>query len=182
MKWPSIEELNDLDMSDIVSRADSTCETSIYIDKKAGEEHYRLLKWISGQYFDKNLIEVGVYRGFSGLSLCQNCNNNVIGFDIINSIKCKVFPNYFLLIDDYKNYRFVFETSPFIFFDAAHDGKCEHEFFNWIISTKFKGLIIFDDIHLNEEMKEFWHIITRYYHHQDISHIGHHSGTGAIWI
>ena len=53
-------------------------------------------------------------------------------------------------------------------------------FYDWLIKINYKGLLLFDDIHLNNEMRTFWNNII--HKKEDISHIGHITGTGVVWM
>ena len=64
------------------------------------------------------------------------------------------------------------------FWDTFHNGDFETEFVNYLTEIKYKGLVLFDDIHLNKEMQDFWDglKLEKY----DITEIGHFSGTGLV--
>ncbi len=59
------------------------------------------------------------------------------------------------------------ETQPF-----------EYEFLNVLRQNDWKGLLVLDDIHYNDEMKRFWESIpvAKY----DLTDVGHASGTGIV--
>ena len=65
-------------------------------------------------------------------------------------------------------------------YDTNHDGVHEKLFYEWLIRINYSGIILFDDIHLNREMKYFWESIK--HKKEDITHIGHFSGTGVVWM
>ena len=64
--------------------------------------------------------------------------------------------------------------------DTDHNGIHEKLFYDWLIKINYKGLLLFDDIHLNNEMRTFWNNII--HKKEDISHIGHITGTGVVWM
>ena len=47
-------------------------------------------------------------------------------------------------------------------------------------NNNFKFITIWDDIHLNEEMKIFWHGVGQ--NKMDVSDYGHITGTGIIFF
>ncbi len=73
-------------------------------------------------------------------------------------------------------------TSDLIFMDAGDHLNMTYELFliSFLKKENYKGIIIFDDIKLNDDMKKVWGTLEGE-NIFDISHIGHWSGTG-IWI
>jgi hypothetical protein len=59
-----------------------------------------------------------------------------------------------------------------------HDGVKEKLFYDIIKNSKFNGITIWDDIHLNYGMNTFWNNIDG--KKIDLTHIGHATGTGII--
>ena len=60
-------------------------------------------------------------------------------------------------------------------------GDWEIEVFNMLQAVGFQGVLICDDIHLNQGMRDFWAVVRAsgipYY---DVSFIGHATGTGLV--
>lgn len=180
MKWPSIEELNRIDMWEVLNRTPDGDEFKVYINEPAGMEHYRLLVWLSYQFNNRSLVEVGVYKGLSGCALSHNSCNSVTGFDVIDNISCDLPGNYTYIVGDILLNKRLIKQSPFVMYDTDHDGIHEKLFYDWLISINYTGLILFDDIHLNSEMKYFWENIK--HKKEDISYLGHITGTGVVWM
>lgn len=153
-----------------------TCKN--FFTEKEGREHYSFLSRVSQEYNHTTLYDIGTYRGLSALALSSNSTNKVISYDI----------GYFVEIMRPENVEFRignFYTdsellkSPLIMFDIdPHNGKDEREFVNYLEQNSYKGVVIFDDIYLNDSMKEFWNSIQQEKH--DYTHIGHWSGTGVV--
>ena len=61
-----------------------------------------------------------------------------------------------------------------------HTGTIERIFLDHIKAVGFKGILILDDIHLNNEMMSFWDDITDTKF--NITSIGHCTGTGVVDI
>jgi hypothetical protein len=61
-----------------------------------------------------------------------------------------------------------------------HDGFQEKDFLQKLIERNYQGIVVVDDIHLNIEMKQFWDNIPLNIKKVDVTHLGHHSGTGII--
>lgn len=170
------------------------CDAYIhFFKKKSGEAHYRLLSYLSTQFNNIDIIDIGTNKGSSALALNYNKNNKIYSFDlkercffIEEGQKSQVVPgrNYFyhpnvnFIVGNFLNFKDIILESPLILYDTNHNGVLENEFFNFLISNNYKGLVIFDDIHLNNEMKEFWNNIT--YHKYDLTKYGNQTGTGLI--
>lgn len=152
-----------------------------YFQDPAGREHYRLLAWLSVFCDIKKIVEVGTHEGLSALALSADPNANVITYDIVSN---------FISPEIRKKSNIQFRTglahedptdilaADLIFFDAAHDGVYEKEFYQFLVDSKYKGVLLLDDIHLNEPMANFWNLINL--PKQDVTSIGHCSGTGIV--
>lgn len=183
MDWPSEKELNEIDMSGILNNMpENEIEWKNYVNSKAGQEHYRLLRWLSDNFTKSEIVEIGVYKGCSGLALSSNVFKKVTGFDLVKNIVCNTSQNYNFILDDYRNHPEIIKKSNLIFYDTDHNGVLEREFIEYIKNIKFSGMVIFDDIYLNEEMKSFWKELTCTYPCTDLTRIGHCTGTGVIWV
>ena len=163
-----------------------------------GKEHYFFLASLSSQFTNKKIIELGTHNGRSALALGFNELCTVYTYDIEN-----------LLINEmnhYKNVKFslnnLFDpivreknkehilSADLIFIDIdPHEGVMELEMFNWLKNNNYKGLILFDDIHLgqghmgvntgNSMQKTLWNNIEDKYK-IDLTSVGHWSGTGLV--
>ena len=69
-------------------------------------------------------------------------------------------------------------SCTYILLDTNHDGTFEKAFYEYLIEIDYKGILLLDDIKLNPEMIDFWNGITK--EKQDISEIGHITGTGLV--
>lgn len=183
MYLPNEKELNELDMSGILSRMpENETEWRDYVNSPAGREHYRLLNWFSSLIKNEELVEIGVYKGCSGLALSQNVSNKVTGFDLLNNVTCSMPSNYNLIIDDYRSYPDKIKKASLILYDTNHDGVLETQFINFIKEIKYKGMILFDDIFLNDEMINFWKEMNCNFPCMNLTKLGHCTGTGIAWV
>ena len=72
-----------------------------------------------------------------------------------------------------------FKDAPFIFIDVdPHDGVQERVMIQKLKDVGFKGVLMLDDIRLNQEMFHFWNEINL--PKIDVSLAGHYSGTGIV--
>jgi hypothetical protein len=84
---------------------------------------------------------------------------------------------------EYKIGDFRFDSellaSPFIFIDVdPHDGIQEKAFHEFFLTVRYKGITLWDDIHLTPVMEQWWNSIES--HKVDLTKLGHASGTGMI--
>lgn len=167
-------ELDDIDMSFINRWLDPT--HTGYMHSNSGREHYRLLTYISSLYSNDIIFDIGTNECRSAVCLSKNIQNKVISYDIVQVLpKNPILSNVDFLLGDSTTDKHIL-TSPFIFIDVDHDGVYEEKFLNFIKQSKWSGLLLLDDIHLNESMKKIWQSIeTEKY---DLTSKGHWSGTG----
>ena len=169
------EELNQINLSKYLKSTDDLGFPKSWFYMDAGLEHYRLLAFISKLYNGVNLLDIGSYQGSSASALSFNKKNKVISYDIeqqpeIADIKI---PNIEFIKGDVLMHEI---TASFIMLDTYHDGEFEQEFADHLLKINYKGLVMFDDIHLNNEMSNFWNGLKN--EKYDITEIGHHTGTG----
>lgn len=159
-----------------------------------GHEHYKLLSYLSTQFNDCDIFDIGTHRGTSALALSVNKNNRVYSFDIENRVSSldnspRSIKNIEFVICNLfeENERLGWQdkllNSPLIFLDIdPHDGFLEYEFYKYLVSVNYKGIIVFDDIHYFPKMREnFWSKV-REEHKMDLTKFGHWSGTGLVNI
>jgi hypothetical protein len=151
-----------------------------FFESESGLEHYRLLIYISTLLDNSTIYDIGTHRCYSSIALSFNKTNKVISYDVIKQI-----PSYPIK----SNIKYCLgniidkedlNNSSLIFLDVNHDGIFENKFYNHLHDINWKGLLILDDINLNDDMKLFWNnIIEEKY---DITKIGHWSGTGIVYF
>jgi hypothetical protein len=175
------EQLNNISLDELSSLIIED-EFRNYFLGKPGEEHYTLLAHFSTLFNNATLLDVGTYKGCSALALSYNDKNQVVSFDVREGLKrlYSLPSNVKFMLEDITDDKFndLILSSPFILLDTDHDGPFEHKFYNHLKSLSYKGILMLDDIYLNEPMKTFWDNITE--EKIDLSHIGHHSGTGLV--
>lgn len=149
-----------------------------YFHMESGKEHYRLLMYISTLYNNDVIFDVGTNKCMSALALSYNKLNKVKTFDIVKLLpkNPEVENIEYILGDSTKDSNL--NKCSVIFLDVDHDGLYEDIFYEHLKSINWKGILILDDIHLNDPMKKFWNRITE--RKYDITNIGHWSGTGLV--
>jgi hypothetical protein len=172
----SNQKLNQIDTSFINNY--ELYHNTYYFNGESGKEHYRLLMYISSLYLNQILFDIGTNKCMSALALSYNQFNKIKTFDIVsilpeNPKRSNIEYN---LGDSTKDSDI--KNTPFIFLDVNHDGIYENIIYDFLKSINWNGILMLDDIHLNNEMKNFWNSIE--YKKYDITNIGHWSGTGIV--
>ena len=133
-----------------------------------GEEHYKLLAYLSTCYHKTTIIDLGTDKGCSAMALSYNLSNRVISYDIVQRVSPINLPNIeFRVKDAPVEDRKELLSSPLILLDTAHDGIFEQRVYNALVEDGYQGLLLLDDICLNPVMQSFWPV-------------GHWSGTGLV--
>lgn len=179
MNKPTKEQVDSIDLSIFKDRLSEWRDLD-FINSEPGKEHYKLLAYISTQFDNVLFTEVGTLDGCGALALSYNPTNKVQTFDISHSgVYCKV--------DERVERKLVYDgfvreclKSPVIFYDTDHNGILERQFLLDLYANGYKGMIIFDDIYLNEPMEEFWNSLQA--KKEDWTDIGHWSGTGIVYL
>ena len=176
------EQLDNIDLFPYSQRINSL-EYQNYFMSKSGQEHYRLLAYISQKNNWVDILDVGTLKGCSALAFSVNMANKVRSFNVDNELDLNQLPsNAEFIIDNVLNekYRSVILGSKYIMLDTYHDGTFEKEFYDYLVSIDYKGYLLLDDIHLNFEMERFWGLIPK--EKYDITNIGHSTGTGVVYF
>lgn len=150
-----------------------------YYIQDAGSEHYKLLAFLSTFFEDCQLYDIGTHIGGSSIALAYNPKNFVVSYDIENYRQLNnPPPNIMYEIGDFRLDKEVLD-SPLIFIDTNHNGADEKEFHEFFLQNNYRGVVLWDDIHLNPEMKDFWNSVQT--PKLDLTGVGHGTGTGIIF-
>jgi len=148
-----------------------------HFHEPSGKEHYRLLMFVSSLFESEILFDVGTNTGVSALAL-SNSKNKIKTYDVVQLLdQNPPIENIEFILGDSTSDKDL-KHSPLIFLDVNHDGSYEDIFYNHLHNIKWKGILLLDDIHINEPMKNFWNNITE--EKYDITRLGHWSGTGLV--
>lgn len=169
---------NFIDEYDDKLKINSLNHDPFYFHLESGREHYRLLMYISTLYTNKILFDIGTNKCMSALALSFNKLNKIKTFDILRILpeNPQVDNIEYIIGDSISDVDI--KNSPFIFLDVDHDGPYEKKVYNFLRSINWKGLLLLDDINLNDPMKIFWsNVVEEKY---EITYKGHWSGTGLV--
>jgi SAM-dependent methyltransferase len=168
-----------VDLSALARHAANTEYCGYFLDREF-REHYRLLACLSQRYIHSILFDVGTLKGYSALALSYNAANRVVSYDLADYKQLNA-PESLTRIE-YRignvltDHRLL--SSPLILLDTYHDGEFEHLFYAHLKKHGYRGVLILDDIHLNDPMRSFWNSIDL--PKEDVTDIGHWSGTGLV--
>lgn len=172
--------LNKLDLSHNDYMLKNMSDFANYYHYPSGQEHYRLLSFISKLYNNETIYDIGTNNGCSAIALSENNSNVVKTYDIVDYKNPGAItkPNIIFYLENIVNNINVLNETRFIMLDTNHDGVFENIFYNKLKEIKYKGLLFLDDIHLNSDMKKFWsNILEEKY---DLTIKGHNTGSGLI--
>lgn len=142
----------------------------------AGKNHYYLLQDLcKGK---KLVFDVGTYKAASAIAM--STAKKVITFDIQKFGHALPDNVTQVVTGDFTAHTDVLKAEIILIDVDPHDGKQEKYFFDKLIEIGYKGMLIFDDIHLNKEMESFWKNIT--HPKEDVTEKGHYSGTGIVYL
>lgn len=143
-------------------------------------EPYQKYKELSMSKDNQTIIDIGSYRGFSALALSENKTNQVHTFDIGNYLEIELPDNLkFHQKGGLEISKGLIKKADIILLDVdPHDGIQEPIIFDYIIKSGFKGMLIIDDVNLNDKMKSFFDSIK---YEKELAD-WHHSGTGLVWV
>jgi hypothetical protein len=156
-----------------------------------GNQHYKLLSYLSTLFNGAIIIDIGTHRGSSALALSYNTANTVYTFDIMDKVvnqKIREKSNIAFSMDNLfeaagqEKWKDTLLAAPFIFLDVdPHNGTMEMDFYMYLNKIGYQGFVVCDDIWYFKEMRDnFWYKIpcARY----DLTHMGHWSGTGIFTL
>lgn len=171
-----------------VERYTTWHQNARYFSEAPGREHYRLLGHLASQLPAGSVVaDVGTYLGYSALALSAAPGvARVLSYDVHD---CMADAGGLPTAKDRELIELV--VSPGGCFDAMddicrcplivldvdpHDGVQERRFMAELERRGYRGVVVCDDINLNDEMRAFWRDVRQ--PKRDLTHAGHWSGTG----
>jgi len=174
----STQQINSSDISFFDQYSFNGHENKQYLYGSAGIEHYRFFVEISKIFNNTLIFDIGTYLGMSALAFSYNPTNKIKSYDVskaISDLPQRANIEY-KIGDAIKDLDLC--SASIIFLDVNHDGLYEREIFKHLKNMRWNGILILDDIYLNDEMTKFWKEIE--YKKYDLTHLGHWSGTGLV--
>lgn len=181
-----------------------------YASKAPGTEHYRLLHYLASLYPKSQMSELGTRYCTSAFALASEPSVTVNSFDLpgdtqflrnIEELKLTLKPDEYL--KHFPNIKFwktdvmndiaalkVVVSSKVVLLDTNHFPETqpfEYAFLKQMVHEGFSGLMLLDDINLNDEMKRLWKSCVSgdlftlgRWNAYDLTDVGHNSGTGLL--
>lgn len=170
---------------DFESTVDNVTEYKEYYEQMPGENHYRLLAYISSILPSGSLVyDIGTKWGTSAYALSYNKNVKVISYDISNpTVGLKTIPvNIEFKVGDFRTDENILDADVILIDVDPHDGITEKNFYDWFIESNYTGLTLWDDTQHPSAMlgmkTEFLDKIDKEVIH--LTSVGHITGTTAI--
>jgi len=151
-----------------------------------GNSPFKLYSYLSTLFDNKIILDIGTQYGNSALAFSYNEKNSVISYNIIDEGASVIKrDNITWKVMDFRNDETIdYDMVQVICIDVdPHDGKQEVEMIKFLKEKKWSGILLLDDIHKNTEMDNFWDSLDfPKSAKKDITHLGHSSGTGLIFM
>lgn len=185
-------EINDVDMNQILEFISWNPQYKEYMQKKPGEEVFKLLAYLSRQIAKVKPIpiisDIATHFGCTALALASYPSVQVTTYDIIDyipqggniktlanipTIKRKFMSGQLDIVNIAKSDLIMFDMEP-------HNGIEEMKFVKNLQKHGFKGLLVVGNINITEGMKSFWQSLPSELTKFNVTEIGHWAGTGII--
>lgn len=157
-------------------------ESGTYLNDRPGSQPYKLYAFLSTLFNDSVILDVGSQYGASALSLSYNQTNKVVSYDIVDFGVSEIKKsNIEWKVMDFRDDETIdYEKVKMIVIDVdPHDGIQEKEMIEFLMEKKWSGVLIFDDIHKDNSMNQFWDSLC-FENKIDVTHVAHVTGTGII--
>ncbi len=164
--------------TDVINALDlSSCKPrATYFSNPCGQEHYRLLCYLSTLFEDTLFIDIGTNEGDSALALGFG-HNYVVSFDLTKYSYSPI-PNCHYVIGDFRQYLNKVVNARIILYDIPHDDDSFPKLCHFLEKSKWNGFLILDDCQFDPKKRADWDAVTL--PKIDATKYGHFSGTGIV--
>lgn len=178
---PTTEDLNAINLTAKANLLNGHPDGK-YFTAPAGREHYRLLHWLGLKH--TTIAEFGTFRSLSALALSSPVNN-IHSYDVVEHepavwLYRLPFVQRHIYSGLLGEVNIDFDITSLIFLDTLHDGIFEKQIIDHLAAMQWRGILVADDIHWNNQMEHWWKNIDQ--RKEDWTDIGHWSGTGLIYF
>ena len=167
--------------TDVINAMDlSVCNPiAPYFFDFCGQEHYRLLCYLSTQFNDTLFVDIGTNSGDSALAMGFNQRNKVVSFDVI---RYNYYPisNCRYIIGDFRGFHTELLESRCMLYDIPHSGDMFVKWCRYLGYVKWDGFLILDDYTYDPVKARDWEKLGTRYTKINASKYGHCSGTGIV--
>jgi len=175
------QEVDKIDLTDR-ARFMRNDEYKGYLTAPAGQEHHKLLAFISTLCSGETIYDIGTNKGNSSISMSYNPDCKVISYDIEDFKELNEHPSNV----EYRLGDFTLDLeclkSPFILIDVAHNAIDEERFHQFFIANNYKGFVLWDDIYQVGELviTEWWAALSHpNIDKYDLTPVGHAPNLGT---
>ena len=184
-----------VDFADVAPHIEWNDSAKRFLVAEAGREPYRLIACLAAvlKDSDRAMVDIGTYMGTSALALALDAHQPVVTYDVFDWVASKAPPvaqtvktraNVTAKVMDCRTsseLNNVLKTAPLIVLDIdPHDGIEERAIMADLEHVGYSGVVVTDDIHLNQSMETFWAGVAGN-HKVDATALGHWSGTGLVY-
>lgn len=184
-----------LRLASIGNKRKSWAEKKYSLMESPGVGHYALLGYLSSRYKHIVIVDVGTRWGDSARALASEPSNFVFSFDVMNAADRIAKANSITVselqsqLGNIQNTNIlkskqglaILKVAQIILLDTLHQpdrNNFEYDFIATLEKIEYKGLLICDDIHLSDQMEQWWNSIL--HKRVDVTEVGHSSGTGIV--
>jgi hypothetical protein len=182
-----IHTLNVLDMSSVLGKV----EFKGFIDHQAGEQPYRMMKFLLDTMFNrKQAIKasiIGVGRDGHLATLCASEKAHVDVYEAYrNDRYCDEEPKALLKLSNvsmkpgFPGFDDIVKSDLIVFDMHPHDGVNEADFVRELVAKHYNGILVITCININNNMKQMWNAICQ--QKLDVSSKAHWAGTGVVFF
>jgi predicted O-methyltransferase YrrM len=158
-----------------------------YFVQEAGKEPFKLIAFLSKK-IGGVAMDMGTLFGSSALALSYNDSTQVMTLDTRKHIPDTQDvvtplnrPNIRMLVASCQAVLPHASSADFIVLDIDINLKTEIlKVINELLYYNFRGILVLDNIHVNQNMEYVWQNIPATVKKIDVSTIGHHTGTGIL--
>lgn len=180
-------EVNQVDLSHLSHFLQWNPAYQQYLVQDAGKEPYKLIAYLSKQ-IGGVAVDMGTLFGSSALALSYNEQTQILTLDtkrqipdsqeIVTPLKR---PNVRMIVASCQAVLPHAASADLIYLDIDANLTTQiRKIINDLTYYKFQGILILDNINLNDEMKNLWVDVAKSLKKLDATSLGHHSGTGII--
>lgn len=148
-------------------------------------EHYALLRHLARQFEGTTIVDIGTHLGLSALALSDS-SNRVLTLDIEDKRIVDLPQNVEFKLGNMANDKTLIPLNAALaLLDIdPHAGEEERAIVQQLLDRGWKGVLLCDDIYLNEGMKAFWRWVCSQggLETKDVTEVGHCTGTGLVWF
>lgn len=142
-----------------------------------GEEHYKLLSYISSLFADIRILDIGTSVGCSAMAFASNSENQVTTYDVTSESRSNIkMDNLLYKIGDVMEEDFT--KYSVIFCDANKDGTFEQKLIDKLNELNWIGWVIFDGTVHYDHLRPILKTAKGEIH--DVTFLGHWSGTALV--